>query len=86
MGPLERRVYLALKDSADKIAALNSGDREWAPVVTGPVRNDMSLVNVEFEETFDSCLRVLEANGLYRPIDKESGLVKMEASDYPGAK
>jgi hypothetical protein len=86
MGPLEHRVYLALKDSADRIAALNSGDREWAKVIPGHVRNHILLADLEFEGTLDSCLRVLEANRLYRKIDEESGWVKMEAADYPGAK
>jgi hypothetical protein len=85
MGPLEHRVLKALRSHADILAAMNSGDREWAKVNPYHARKDMLLADVEFEETFDSCLRVLKAHGLYKEVDGESW-VKMEAADYPGAK
>ena len=75
MGPLERRVYLALKRLCGQdCSAQQRGSRNRPRLFPGPSRNDMLLGDVEFEGTLDSCLsRVLEANGLYRKIDEKSG-------------
>jgi hypothetical protein len=49
---------------------------EWAEVYLHDARNDFSLAWMS-EKTFRSILNKLTADGLYKPIDEDRGLVKM---------
>ena len=76
MAPAETLVLQVLRDHADLLTWHEGKDGEWAKVTIDDARRDL-LVNDMKPASFDSILRVLANNKLYREIDSGHGWVNL---------
>jgi hypothetical protein len=77
MAPAETEVLDILRSHANLLKWYEGKDGEWAEVMPEDARREFLVRDMKSDTSFDSILRVLVTNQLYREIDNEHGWVNM---------